>query len=178
MFPLAPATFGVAPLASALLDDPVAFLSAEHARQMALLGHLERLARSPAARGARQMAAALLRWLTEEWPLHIADEEQSLHPRLRPHDTAGALARLAAEHGRESALAAETTASLRQIVAGGEAGPAMLASAAAFARLHRQHIAFEEASVTPLARRVLTPEAMRGLADEMAMRRGLAAAEH
>jgi pyridoxamine 5'-phosphate oxidase len=173
MSPLAPSTFGVAPLASALLEDPVAFLSAEHARQVALLGHLERLARAPAARGARQMAAALLRWLTEEWPLHIADEEQSLHPRLRPHDAGGALARLSAEHDRESDLAAQTLAGLRQLVAGGEVVPGTLEAAAAFAGLHRQHLAFEEARITPLARRVLTPEAMRELANEMAARRGL-----
>uniref|UniRef100_UPI0022EA7093 hemerythrin domain-containing protein n=1 Tax=Falsiroseomonas oryzae TaxID=2766473 RepID=UPI0022EA7093 len=103
--------FGVAPLAQALIADPVAFLSAEHARQLVLLAHLERLARAPAARGARVMAQALLRWLTQELPLHIADEEHSLYPRLRPHDAAGALERLAAEHQRDARLAAATVTS-------------------------------------------------------------------
>lgn len=165
--------FGVSPLGATLLEDPVAFLSAEHARQRALLGHLDRLARAPAARGARQMAEALLRWLTRELPVHIADEEGSLYPRLRPHDGSGAIARLSVEHRRDASLAAAVAAGLRRLVAEGEADAAFRETAAAFTRLHRQHLAFEEAVITPLARAVLTDGARAALAAEMAMRRGL-----
>lgn len=172
MSAVAPA-FGVAPLGAALLDDPVAFLSAEHARQFALLSHLERLARAPGARGARMMAQALLRWLEMELPLHIADEERSLHPRLRPHDATAALRRLSAEHERDARLVAPVVAGLRQLAAGALAGGGFAGATGTFARLHRQHLAFEEAVVRPLARAVLTPEAARELAAEMAARRGL-----
>ncbi|MBX9700712.1 MAG: hemerythrin domain-containing protein [Acetobacteraceae bacterium] len=165
--------FGVAPLGPALLEDPVAFLSAEHTRQIALLGHLDRLARAPAARGARRMAEALLRWLTEELPIHIADEERSLYPRLAPHDAAGVVARLSAEHRRDATLAAEVVRGLRSLSAAGVVDPAFVGTTAAFTRLHREHLAFEEAAVTPLARQALTPESRATLAAEMAARRGL-----
>lgn len=169
----APATFGVAPLRQALLADPIAFLSAEHARQMALLGHLERLARAPTARGARVMAGVLLRWLREELPLHIADEERSLYPRLQPHDARGTVPRLSAEHRRDAELAATCLLGLRAIAGGAQAGQGFQPSATEFARLHRRHLDLEEETVMPLAREVITGEALRALATEMAARRGI-----
>jgi hemerythrin-like domain-containing protein len=163
--------FGVAPIGRALLDDPVAFLSAEHARQLALLAHLERLLRAPGARGARVMAQALLGWLQRELPMHVADEELSLYPRLRQHDPAGLLARLSADHRREAPLAAETTRLLRA-VARGEVPPRGSPGAAAeFAQMLRRHLEFEEAEVMPLARAALSAETRRRLATEMAARR-------
>lgn len=168
----AAAAFGVVPLQAALLADPIAFLSAEHGRQMALLSHLERLARAPKARAARVMAQALLRWLTEELPVHIADEEHSLYPRLRRHDAA-AMDRLSAEHRRDARLAASTIEGLRAIAAGEDVLPRCLRAAAAFARLHRQHLELEEATVMKRLRTVLTREELADLADEMARRRGL-----
>lgn len=168
-----PLLFGVAPLAPRLLEDPLAFLVAEHGRQMALLAHLDRLARAPAARGARAMAAALLRWLTEELPLHIADEERSLYPRLLPHDSKGVIRRLRAQHRRDGRLARQTVEGLRRLVAGEDAGQGFAAAASGLARLHRAHLEQEEAQLTPLARAVLTPDALRELAGEMAARRGL-----
>jgi hemerythrin-like domain-containing protein len=167
--------FGVVPLPTALLEDPIAFLSAEHGRQMALLGHLERLARAPRAKAARVMAEALLRWLTEELPLHIADEEHSLYPRLRAYD-APLLHRLSAEHERDARLGASTVTGLRAMAAGQEAPAACLADMAAFARLHRQHLELEEATVMRLSRERLTRQEQAALAAEMARRRGLVGA--
>jgi hemerythrin-like domain-containing protein len=179
----APADFGIAPLRRALMADPIAFLQAEHARQLALLGHLERLARAPAARGARVMAGVLLRWMEEDLPMHVADEEASLHPRLRPHDAGGALALLAAEHRRDAALVAACLPGLRAIAAGRPAaagfGPAgFVAGVAAFLRLHRQHLDAEDRTIMPLARAVIDGDGLRAMATEMAARRGLAGTDH
>ena len=170
---MAPAgrAFRVAPLAAALLADPVAFLSAEHARQLVLLSHLDRLVQRPAAPGARGLAGALLHWLAEELPLHLADEELSLHPRLRAHESRGVLARLAQEHGRDEGLLPGVTAGLRRLLGGEPAPTGFAPAAAAFVRLHRAHIATEEAMVAPLARAVLTPAALAAIAAEMAGRR-------
>jgi len=167
--------FGVARLGDALLEDPVAFLSAEHARQMALLAHLDRLARAPGARGARVMATALLRWITEELPLHIADEEQSLYPRLRRHGQDASLVRLSAEHRRDAFFMPAVTRGLRAIAAGTVADYEFLDAATGFARLHRQHLDHEEATIMPLARAVLAREEAEALAAEMAVRRGMGA---
>lgn len=169
---LAAGIFGVAPLRAALLEDPIAFLSAEHGRQMALLGHLERLARAPRGRAARVMAQALLRWLTEELPVHVADEEHSLYPRLRRHDAA-LVDRLSAEHERDARLAESAIKALRAVAAGEDVPAASLEDAAAFARLHRRHLELEEATVMKLSRGMLTREEKADLAGEMLRRRGL-----
>ena len=169
----APAAFGVAPLTPALLADPIAFLSAEHARQMALLAHLDRLARAPAARGARVMAAVLLRWMAEDLPLNRDDEAASLHPRLRPHDAAGMLARLAETERRDAEQGEACLPGLRAIAAGRRAEDDFPAQAAAFAQLHRARLDFVERRLMPLARRVIAGDALRALATEMAARRGV-----
>lgn len=161
----------VAPLQAALLEDPLAFLWAEHARQRVLLGHLERIARAPEARGARQLASALLHWLTRELPTHIADEELSLYPRLRAHDSSGILARLSREHARDRAPARRLVGDLARVAAGERPGAGFVEEALRFAAHHRAHLATEEREVTPLARRALDPSATAALAAEMAERR-------
>ena len=165
--------FGVAPLSADLLDDPVAFLAAEHVRQTVLLAHLERLARRPGAPAASSMAQGLLHWLSEELPLHIADEEASLYPRLAPHDADGILATLSAEHRRDAQLVAGALHTLRGIAAGEPQQTEALSAILAFVQLHREHLAVEEARIMPLARAVLTPAARLALAGEMTVRRGL-----
>lgn len=161
----------VAPLQAALLDDPVAFLSAEHARQTVLLGHLERVARAPLGRAARGLAAMLLGWLTAELPVHIEGEERSLYPRLAAHDASGVLRTLQAQHREDRNAVRAVLAGLRRAAAGKAPGADFTPAALAFASGHRRHLALEEAAVTPLARRVLDGDALASLADEMARRR-------
>ncbi|SDE25954.1 Hemerythrin HHE cation binding domain-containing protein [Belnapia rosea] len=161
----------VAPLQAALLDDPVAFLSAEHARQTVLLGHLERVACAPLGRAARGLAAMLLGWLTAELPIHIEDEERSLYPRLAAHDASGVLPTLQARHREDRNAVGAVLAGLRCVAAGEEPDGDFTAAALAFVSGHRRHLALEEEAVTPLAHRVLAPEALSALADEMARRR-------
>jgi hypothetical protein len=166
-------TFRVAPLPSALLEDPIAFLSAEHARQLVLLSHLDRLAQRPAARGARGLAAVLLHWLDTELPLHVADEEVSLYPRLLAHDPRGVLARLAQDHDGAAGAKRGVVEALR-LLGGEQRAPAGFpAAGAALVRLVRAHISTEEAVVTPLARAVLTPAVLAAISVEMVARRGL-----
>lgn len=161
----------VAPLQPALLGEPLDFLAAEHARQTVLIAHLERLTRDLQGRTARDMAGVLLRWLTEELPLHFADEERSLYPRLRAHDTAGVLRRLTAEHGRDRQLMRDIIAGLRRLLEGELPQKGFTGTALALAALHRRHLEMEEAQNTPLARRCLSAEALRELVAEMAARR-------
>lgn len=161
----------VAPLQRALLGEPLAFLAAEHARQTVLLAHLERIAQDPNARAARGVAGPLLTWLTEELPLHLADEEQSLYPRLRPHDTAGVLGRLTADHRRDRLMVGKVIEGLRRLAAGRPVQEGFAVAALGFAALHRRHLELEETGLAPLARRCLTAEALAALAAEMAERR-------
>ncbi|MBX6372760.1 MAG: hemerythrin domain-containing protein [Acetobacteraceae bacterium] len=169
--PTASGTAHVAPIQAALLDDPLAFLSAEHARQAVLLAHLERVAREPQARAARSLAVALLRWLTCELPLHIADEERSLYPRLAAFDETGLLEALRAEHRHDRRLIADIAAGLRRVAGGRAPEPGFAEAAREFAAGHRRHLIREETALTPLARRCLAPNSMATLAAEMSARR-------
>lgn len=155
----------------ALLSDPLAFLLAEHARQKVLLSHLDRLARNHPGRGRTAMARALAAWFACELPVHLADEELSLYPRLRAHDSSGILARLSREHARDRAPARRLVGDLARVAAGERPGAGFVEEALRFAAHHRAHLATEEREVTPLARRALDPSATAALAAEMAERR-------
>lgn len=154
-----------------LLGDPLAFLTAEHHRQGALVGHLERLARHPDGPGTRALAAALAEWLEVELPRHVQDEERSLHARLEPFDMGGLLPRLRQDHAEESDTMKPLVADLRAIAAHRPPGPDFAIHALHFATAFRAHLAVEEAEVTPLARRVLPPEVLAEIAAELAARR-------
>jgi hemerythrin-like domain-containing protein len=157
-------------LGSDLLADPCAFLAAEHGRQRALLGHLERLARH--AHGAAQpaIAKALVAWLACELPLHLADEAESVIPRLASAEPALAV-RLAAEELALRDLRGKVRDALAPIAAGRPAPDGFAATALAFAQLYRQRLATEEAEVLPTARRVLDAAAFDAIAAEMRQRR-------
>ncbi|WP_237213466.1 hemerythrin domain-containing protein [Falsiroseomonas oryziterrae] len=157
-------------LGSDLLADPCAFLAAEHGRQRALLGHLERLARH--AHGAAQpaIAKALVAWLACELPMHLTDEADSLLPRL-----AGAapalVVRLEAEDLALRDLRQKVRDALAPIAAGHAAPDGFAATALAFAQLYRHRLTTEEEEVLPIARRVLDATACDAIAAEMRQRR-------
>lgn len=157
-------------LGSDLLADPCAFLAAEHGRQRALLGHLERLARH--AHGAAQpaIAKALVAWLACELPLHLTDEADSLMPRLAAAAPA-LVVRLEAEDLALRELRQKVRDALAPIATGHVAPEGFAATALAFAQLYRQRLAAEEAEVLPTARRVLDAAAFDAIAAEMRQRR-------
>lgn len=153
-----------------LLRDPLAFLSAEHARQRALLGHLERLARQPSGPAQGPIARALAAWFACELPLHVADEEDSVYPRLGAE-----VAQRYRELARCVATAPEARAKLRAALAAiatGHLPEAGFAEAAlAFVAAYRHHLTIEEEEIMPLARRRLRGAVCSAIAREMAARR-------
>ena len=162
----------VAPLQAALLQEPLAFLAAEHARQTVLLAHLERLARAPEGRASRLLARVLLHWLSVELPLHLADEEASLYPRLAAFDSEGVLPRLR-EQRRQDRLATPALLAALRRAAGGEPPAAGFTEAAlGFVARQRQQLALEESALVPLAQRQLGAAELSAVAAEMIQRRG------
>jgi hemerythrin-like domain-containing protein len=153
-----------------LLTDPLEFLSAEHARQRALLGHLERLARNPTGPAPAAIARALAAWLACELPLHLRDEEESLYPRLPA--AAGAVIRTLTEENRAAAaLRAALRAELAPIATGRRPSHHFAAAALAFVALYRRHLAVEDDEVMPAARRSLDGVVCQAITREMAARR-------
>jgi hemerythrin-like domain-containing protein len=151
-----------------LLADPLAFLAAEHARQRALLGHLERLAGNRT--GSRvAIARALAAWLACELPLHLRDEEESLYPRIGA--ACAALPVLSEENRMTTALRAELRADLAQIAAGHRPSGRFAAAAADFVAGYRRHLALEEREVMPAAGRALSSRDREVIHREMVARR-------
>ncbi len=164
----AEAEFGA--LGPDLLADPCAFLLAEHGRQRALLGHLERLARRPHGPAQPAIARALIAWLACELPLHLTDEADSLLPRLAP-DAAALVLRLGAEDLALRELRLKVRDALAPIAAGHAPAEGFAATVLAFVQLYRQRLSAEDAEVLPVARRVLDAAACHAIAAEMRQRR-------
>jgi hypothetical protein len=124
-------------------------------------------------------AAAVRRYFEEALPLHAADEDLSLRPRLLaagvPPEVEEALGRMAEEHlGIEEALGGA------RLLWGALAADPMLRAArraelsAAAHRLDAlflAHLAPEESLIFPLARRCLGPRGLEALGLEMRQRR-------
>jgi hemerythrin-like domain-containing protein len=155
----------------ALLEDPLGFLSAEHTRQRAVLGHLDRLARSLAGPSRTAMARALAAWLAADLPLHLRDEEDSVYPRLPP-DAAGLTGSLAGENRASEPQRALLHGELVDIARGHEPSGRFAEAALHFVAQYRRHLAIEELNLMPAARRALGVVACRAIAREMAARRG------
>jgi hemerythrin-like domain-containing protein len=152
-----------------LLADPLAFLAAEHARQRALLGHLERLAGNRT--GSRvAIARGLAAWLACELPLHLRDEEESLYPRIGAA-ACSVLPILSEENRVTATLRAQLQSDLAQIAAGHRPSDCFAASVAEFVAGYRRHLALEELEVMPTAGRTLSSRDREVIRREMAARR-------
>ena len=161
-------------------DDPRALLLECHGR----IRQFAALARSLAAAGPgtppEQVAGAagqVRRYFAEALPLHMADEDQSIAPRIRGRDPAldAALADMSAEHAHHQAQIDQ----LCELCGELEARPAALAelapvlaplSAALEAEL-AEHLRREEDRVLPQLARLLTAGERAAITGEMRGRR-------
>ena len=166
-------------------SNPLGLLSDCHRRIERFLEVLIQVAgRSGGASLAQQEREALekaLAYFRNSAPKHTADEEESLFPRLRKSGSAEAelacLAKLEDDHqaaARDHELVdalgrkwlAEGTLTAEQVRQLGEA-------LARLSNTYRRHIAIEDDQLFPLAARVLPPDQLAEVGQEMAERRGV-----
>jgi len=166
-------------------SNPLGLLSDCHRRIERFLEVLIQVAgRSGGASLAQQEREALekaLAYFRNSAPKHTADEEESLFPRLRKSGSAEAelacLAKLEDDHqaaSRDHELVdtlgrkwlAEGTLTAEQVRQLGEA-------LARLSNTYRRHIAIEDDQLFPLAARVLPPDQLAEVGQEMAERRGV-----
>lgn len=164
-----------------LFLEPVDFLLADHYRQRMLCRLLDWIAAEPPGLATQARAEAARAYLRRDLPWHVADEEIQLFPRLReralPGDgTADMLALLEREHGGDQAQANDLLEGLDRLAQG--LAPidvaAFAARACSFAEGQRRHLAWENAMVIPLARRLLSVADKVEIGRNMARRRSLA----
>jgi hemerythrin-like domain-containing protein len=160
-----------------LLGNPLDFIAEDHLRERQICADMDQLA------GTRppdlDMLADILNFLTEELPMHLADEEQDLFPmmilRCDPDDEIDrVITRLQADHVHAKA----DTGDLTQILRAAHAARIPISASATekltnFAGKARRHLILENAIVLPIARKRLKPSDLDTMRANMLARRGL-----
>ena len=140
---------------------------------------LERLVAGAAASSAEvaDAADACRRYFVEALPLHVADEDDSLVPRLRGIEPTldAALDRMRDEHRDHDAMIAEVVRLCERLVADPEHAHRLdadeTARVAELRRALEAHLLHEETTVFVAAREHLSADAKARIADEMRERR-------
>lgn len=152
-----------------------------HARIREMTALAKRLASEPkaSAEDRAEAAARVRRYFTRALPLHVRDEEESIHPRLANAggDVARALARMKSEHGEHESHVAALVEACGRIAddASEDRWSAtrgdVLAAAEALESAFVTHLAEEEAEIFPLLMTALDAAARAAIVAEMQDRR-------
>ena len=159
--------------------EPAELLLECHGRIRAFLAMGARLASRPDAPPSERVEAvrALLRYFRVALPLHEADEEESLAPRLHAADPSGAIeeaiATITTEHARIGAILLDVDPMWQAIATdpGAPHAPRLAETTRALDAAFTAHLAFEEAQILPAIARVLALEERRTVVEEMRNRR-------
>ena len=155
--------------------DPLDWIRRDHERQLEICHQLENVVNSSDGDRVADWAATVLAHLTEELPLHFADEESDLFPLLlskpgRSEELAAILEQLVSEHDLDSGLIDPVIEQLR-LIADGKALQKRARFQACVYTLTaelRRHLNWEDRIVLPLADKLLTRE------DRVELRRRIA----
>lgn len=156
-------------------ENPIDFIAEDHMREREVCAFLDRVAAADVPEPT-DLADAMV-FLSEDLPLHLADEEEDLFPMMRrrckPEDEIDkAMGRLISDHAHAKTDTPDVVAALSRIRAGGKRLSSrdclMLRD---FAGHARRHLILENAIILPLARLRLTPKDLRALKARMLERR-------
>ena len=167
-------------------SDPTGLLSDCHRRIEMFLGALRAVGEvegRPLSDDERRALDAALRYFREAAPKHIADEEESLFPRLRSvpdpevKSVLATVAQLEQEHRWAAPLHAEVERIGQQWLLDGrlpgDQARAFQSAVGKLESMYRTHIEFEDKVLFPLAARALSPGQKADVAQEIAKRRNL-----
>jgi hemerythrin-like domain-containing protein len=162
----------------ALLDEPLAYIFADHFRQRQVCAALRRIAQQGWA--DRAEADSVVEFLTYDLPLHHGDEDKDLFPAVRrralPEDRLGAiLARLAEDHRRAGPLIDRIVSAL-SLQPGDATIPVDAATREAiqtYVAGESAHVAMENGIVLAIARIRLGKSDLKIMTHGMKARRGL-----
>ncbi len=144
--------------------DQIAALEIDHACQLGLCDLLERIADDLPYVTDKPAVRAVVEVLRGGMPGHARLEEEILFPLLRRRSNAAPelpafLAQLEQEHANDHEFAHEIADELDAMIAAGRArnGDMLGYMLRGYFTSQRRHIEWENATIVPLARRVLTP---------------------
>ena len=157
------------------IGDPIAFIRKEHDRQFEICRELDEMVDFQELEPVAERARSLQRFLSEDLPRHIQDEEADLFPALihRCEGDVNAtiiLEQLIAEHELDRGLVEPILAELEAIVRDGAPlrPTRFFMDVGAFVETQRRHLLWENRVVLPLADEVLTNT------DKLAVAKGFA----
>ena len=142
--------------------DPIGVLEEEHALQLELCAVLETIADDLPDRADKELAKVAVSILSRSWPAHIALEETCLFPLLRERAKGDTMAldildHLEAEHEHDEDFAGEIAMALQAYVDDGRTEYSTIQGymLCGFFEGQRRHVAWENATIVPLARKIL-----------------------
>lgn len=162
-------------------DSPLDMLHACHDRIMDQCATLQKLQQHLPMHGcdtqAQQAAQAILRYFDTAGRFHHQDEEEDLFPRLRDSgnsDAAALMQQLLQDHQNMDALWAKLRDLLLEVAAGNlaELDRKLVAD---FTLAYGKHVMLENMKLLPLSARILSPELLKQIGNNMAARRGVMA---
>ncbi len=161
------------PIPSAMLDTPLDFIFADHGRQRQASALLMRIADGE---HDREGVEELVAFLEIDFMPHFDDEELGLFPLLRQHcppeDNIDALIeRLLAEHSHDKEVFEKVVDLLKGLLGGQALNPDGARRVRTFAEHIRQHLAFENSVLLPIARVRLGVEPQKALTKTLKERR-------
>ena len=155
-------------------ENPLHVLMAEHERQQVICDRLDQLAENLETAPIAERASDIIHFLEVDLARHTMDEERGLFPRLQqcclPEDGCELIIeRLMAEHALDHDLVDFLLADLELMATGHRlANPTrFLMNVQSFTDTQRRHLAWENATVLPLARRRLEPQDLQAIRDVM-----------
>lgn len=169
----------IEPIPLDLLREPLVWFFAEHYRHRDLCERLLQLAQSVTV--DVDALEEIQRFLEDDLPTHIIDEEDDLFPILRRRCQAddqieSVLGMLSGDHANDLRDATALTTLLAKAVVE-RRGLATYAETAnilqPFCRSQKRHIAVENAVILPIARLRLDENDLHGISRRLAARRGL-----
>ena len=163
-----------------LLREPLEYLKADHVRQRRVCDVLEKLVSEDVDETAADVIEATIAYLSDDFLLHMRDEEIDLFPRLRvscrlDDEIDGLLDGLQRDHTADEYLATGIVQSLRSML--DIVQPTDVSKlnqlAGSFAMTERRHLKLEDGIVLPIAKRRLSPDELEQIGRSMAARRNI-----
>lgn len=124
----------------------------------------------------KAVAPGIATFLTRDFPALITEEEEGILPRLRPRlllgdDLDDIIGALSEEHREDRQLAADLARRCDAFAKGAEDDwPDLCAALIQFAERQRRHLAWEDATIIPMARERLSAEDLISWRTDMARR--------
>lgn len=177
-------TLVLEPIPENLFREPIEYIFADHYRQRVMLNAFGEFLNHGYFRrqhddAERAELTAIVSYLDNDFPLHIADEDDGLFAVLRERCQGDAsckaiLRQLADEHADEAAGVAGLADGLRLVLAGRPVANSMqfMQRALRFVETQRRHLLWENNVVLPLARERLDAADLERIGRTMAARRG------